>query len=104
MVLEHLRSAGVHQSQEDTIRFSSLSLGRATISVPKAASWRARRERRAAIFIGPEFGTVTRVDLVAAAREASDARFDVLIACAFSFDAHAAELSSSARCRSSKQG
>jgi hypothetical protein len=50
-------------------------------------------ERRAAIFIGPEFGTVSRIDVVAAAREATDARFDVLIACAFNFDAHASDLS-----------
>ena len=41
--------------------------------------------------IGPEFGTVARPDLVAAAREAGDAGFDVLIACAFNFDAHSAE-------------
>ena len=47
--------------------------------------------RRAGVFIGPEFGTVARPDLVAAAREAADAGFDVLIACAFSYDAHAAE-------------
>ncbi len=45
----------------------------------------------AAIFIGPEFGTVTRPDLVAAAREAGDAGFDVLIACAFNYDAHSSE-------------
>ena len=50
-------------------------------------------QRRAGIFLGPEFGTVSRVDLVAAAREATEARFDVLIACAFNFDAHASELS-----------
>ena len=31
-------------------------------------------ERRAGILIGPEFGTVSRMDLVAAAREASEAR------------------------------
>jgi len=43
--------------------------------------------KRAGIFIGPEFGTVSRQDLVAAAREAGDANLDVLIACAFSFDA-----------------
>jgi adenine-specific DNA-methyltransferase len=46
----------------------------------------------AAIFIGPEFGTLTRTDITAAAREAADARFDALIACAFSYDAHASEL------------
>ena len=49
------------------------------------------KERKAGIFIGPEFGTVARPDLVAAAREAADAGFDVLIACAFNFDAHSAE-------------
>ena len=47
--------------------------------------------KRAAILVGPEFGTVSRPDLVAAAREAADANFDVLIACAFNYDAHSAE-------------
>ena len=42
--------------------------------------------------IGREFGTVSRLDLVAAAREATDAGFDVLIAGAFNYDAHSAEL------------
>ena len=46
-------------------------------------------EKRAAIFVGPEFGTVARPDLVAAAREAADSNFDVLIACAFNYDTHA---------------
>ena len=45
-------------------------------------------ERKAAIFIGPEYGTVTRQMLVAAAREAVDT-FDVLIVCGFGFEAHA---------------
>jgi adenine-specific DNA-methyltransferase len=35
-------------------------------------------EKRAAIFIGPEFGTVQRADLVATAREAGDAEFSKL--------------------------
>ena len=48
-------------------------------------------EKRPAIFIGPEFGTVSRPDLVEAAREAGDADFDVLIACAFNYDAHSTE-------------
>ena len=47
--------------------------------------------RRAAIFIGPEFGTVSRPDLVEAAREAADGAFDVLIACAFNYEAHTTE-------------
>ena len=41
--------------------------------------------------MGPEFGTVTRPDLVDAAKEAGDAGFDVVIACAFNYDAHATE-------------
>ncbi len=40
-----------------------------------------------------EFGTVSRPDLVAAAREAGDAGFDVLISCAFNYDAHSSEFS-----------
>src|SRR5690606_38955945 len=48
-------------------------------------------EKRAGIFVGPEFGTVQRADLVAAAREAADAQFDVLIACAFNYEAHTTE-------------
>src|SRR3546814_5023879 len=57
-------------------------------------------EKRAAIFIGPEFGTVSRPDLVQAAREAGDADFDVLVTCAFNYDArsrseeHTSELQS----------
>jgi adenine-specific DNA-methyltransferase len=49
------------------------------------------RTRRAAILIGPEYGTVSRPDLTAAAREAMEAGFDLLIAAAFNFDAHASE-------------
>ena len=46
---------------------------------------------RAGVFIGPEFGTVQRQDLVEAAREAAEAGFDLLIACAFNYEAHATE-------------
>ena len=41
--------------------------------------------------VGPEYGTVARADLTAAAREAAEAGFDLLIAAAFNFDAHASE-------------
>ena len=50
-------------------------------------------EKRAGIFIGPEFGTVSRPDLVSAAREAGDAGFDVLIGFAFNYDAHSSDFS-----------
>ena len=54
-------------------------------------------EKRAGIFIGPEFGTVSRPDLVAAAREAAEAGFDVLVACAFNYDARASEFNEMGR-------
>jgi adenine-specific DNA-methyltransferase len=39
----------------------------------------------------PNVGSLSRPDLVAAAREAGDAGFDVLVACALSYDAHSGE-------------
>jgi adenine-specific DNA-methyltransferase len=113
MILENLKTAGVQQAhKDDKIVFTALAPwpgeficaeGRyeevisgewpvagkddtqATSHQPLTTS------RRAAIFIGPEFGTVSRPDLVEAAREAADAGFDVLIACAFNYDAHSTE-------------
>ena len=94
MILENLKTAGVQQAhKEDQITFTALTPGPAIWSAPKAATWKATTEKRAAIFIGPEFGTVQRADLVAAAREAGDAGFDVLIACAFNYEAHTTEFS-----------
>jgi adenine-specific DNA-methyltransferase len=93
-VLEHLRTAGVHQAEKrDTIRFLALNPWPGEYVGAEGRFMEGETERRAAIFIGPEFGTLSRVDLVAAAREAVDARFDALIACAFAFDAHASEVS-----------
>ena len=99
IVIDYLKSEGVKQQDKgDRIVFESLN--------PWPGNWigaegrfmegaeGAQVERRAAILIGPEFGTVGRADLVAAAREAADARFDLVIACAFNFDAHSSELGS----------
>ena len=113
VILENLKVAGVQQAhQEDRITFTSLkpwpgdlicAEGRYVVTQddtptegqnPAALSADhsiSTNEKRAAIFIGPEFGTVTRPDLVTAAREAGDADFDVLIACAFNYEAHATE-------------
>lgn len=94
IVLEHLRTAGVHQSaKKDAIKFTSLQGWPGEYIGAEGRFMEGESERRAAIFLGPEFGTVSRIDLVAAAREATEGRFDVLIACAFNFDAHASELS-----------
>ncbi len=90
LVLDYLRSTGVHQAEKrDTIKFLSVQGWPGEYVNAEARFMEAENERRAAVFIGPEFGTLSRVDLTAAAREATDGRFDALIACAFNFDAHA---------------
>jgi len=95
-ILENLKVAGVQQARkEDKIVFSSLKPWPGALICGEGRYTKGRDrsgiEKRAAIFIGPEFGTVTRVDLVEAAREAGDANFDVLIACAFNYEARASE-------------
>jgi adenine-specific DNA-methyltransferase len=89
IILENLRVAGVQQAhKEDKINFLTLTPWPGDLICAEGTYQEGDKERRAAIFIGPEFGTVSRPDLVEAAREASDASFDVLIACAFNFEAH----------------
>lgn len=101
MILENLKTAGVQQAhKDDKITFTALTPwpgdlicaeGRYVEGGADDEEGAPGPEKRAAIFIGPEFGTVSRPDLVAAAREAGDADFDVLIACAFNYDAHSSE-------------
>ena len=113
MILENLKTAGVQQAhKEDKISFTSITPwpgdlicaeGRfdsgqwLVVSGQRGGELSTRHsslttgEARAAIFIGPEFGTVSRPDLVQAAREAGDADFDALITCAFNYDARSSE-------------
>jgi adenine-specific DNA-methyltransferase len=92
MILENLKAAGVQQvHKEDRIVFTALTGWPGKFICAEGKFLEGDKERRAGILIGPEFGTVSRPDLVAAAREAGDAGFDVLIACAFNYDAHSAE-------------
>jgi len=107
IILENLKVAGVQQAhKEDKIVFTSLTPwpgyyicaegkyiegAQKNPSVGEGKGEGAGIEKRAAIFIGPEFSTVSRPDLVAAAREAGDADFAVLITCAFNYDAHSSE-------------
>jgi adenine-specific DNA-methyltransferase len=92
-ILDNLKTAGVQQAhKEDKISFTSLTPWPGDLVCAEGRYIDAAgRERRAAIFIGPQFGTVSRPDLVLAAREAGDAAFDVLVACAFNYDAHSSE-------------
>jgi len=99
IILDNLRTAGVQQAHKtDKIDFTSLTPwpgeyvcaeGRYVEGADVEGN--GATEKRAAVFIGPEFGTVSRPDLVSAAREAAEAGFDVLIACAFNYDAHSSE-------------
>lgn len=97
IVIDYLKSEGVKQQDKgDRITFESLTPWPGNFIGASGTFIEGENgpERRAAILIGPEYGTVGRQDIVAAAREAVDARFDVLIACAFNFDAHSSELGS----------
>ena len=102
MVLDTLKKAGVQQAHKaDRLVFSSLkpwpgrfvcAEGRVRqASEGESDTLADSPERRAAIMIGPEYGTVVRLDMTAAAREAMEAGFDMLIVAAFNFDAHASE-------------
>ena len=96
LILEHLKTSGVQQAQkEDRISFSGIRPWPGDLVCAEGAYFEGDEDsgaqKRAGIFIGPEFGTVARPDLVQAAREAADADFDVLITCAFNYEAHASE-------------
>jgi adenine-specific DNA-methyltransferase len=93
VVLDNLKTAGVGNTKKgERLRFTALrpfpgryvnAEGRYVEGDTEGAP-----ERKAAIFIGPEYGTVTRAMVVSAAREAADL-FDVLVVCGFAFEAHA---------------
>ncbi|HMO75960.1 MAG TPA: site-specific DNA-methyltransferase [Sphingopyxis sp.] len=107
MVLDNLKRSGVQQAHKaDRLVFASLKPWPGRFICAEGAVRQASMEdigsgesdtlsdsptRRAAIFVGPEYGTVARADLTAAAREAMEAGFDLLIAASFNFDAHASE-------------
>ena len=94
IILDNLKTAGVQQAhKEDRIVFTSIAPWPGEYVCAEGRYQEGGAEKRAGIFIGPEFGTVARPDLVKAAREAGDAGFDVLIACAFNYEAHATEFS-----------
>ena len=67
--LENLKTAGVQQPhKEDRITFTALTAWPGALVCAEGRYLEGATEKRAAIFIGPEFGTVQRADLVDAAR------------------------------------
>ena len=93
VVLDNLKTAGVGNTKKgERLRFTALRPfpGRYVNAEGRyiEGNTEGAPERKAAIFIGPEYGTVSRSMIVAAAREAADL-FDVLVVCGFAFEAHA---------------
>ena len=94
VILDQLRTAGVQQADKrHKIDFTSLDGWPGELICAEGRYSEGDKERRAAILVGPEHGTVGRADLMEAAREAAEAGFDALISCAFNYDAQSAEVS-----------
>jgi adenine-specific DNA-methyltransferase len=94
MIMENLRKAGVQNTKKnERLKFDSLE--------PYAGQWihaegryteNDGKARRAAVCIGPEFGTVGPELVKEAAKEAvQGVGFDVLVVCGFAFDPHVSE-------------
>ena len=93
VILDQLRTAGVQQADKrHKIDFTSLSGWPGELICAEGRYNEGDNERRAAILVGPEHGTVGRADLFGAAREAAEAGFDALIACAFNYDAQSTDV------------
>ena len=94
-MLKLLRGAGVRQSHKaDRLTFAEVVpwAGRNIQAEAWTQEAEGERRKRVAIAIGPEFGTVTRNNLIAFAREVKEAGcFDLAVVCAFGFEAHATE-------------
>ena len=94
VILDNLRTAGVQQAhKEDKIEFSALTPWPGHFISAEGRYEESGAAKRAGILIGPEFGTVSRPDLFEAATETAEAGFDVLVACAFNYEAHTTEFS-----------
>ncbi len=60
MILENLKTAGVQQAhKEDRITFTALTPWPGDLVCAEGRYMEGETEKRAAIFIGPEFGTVS---------------------------------------------
>ena len=97
MILDNLRAAGIQQAHKaGKIDFVALTgwPGHYVCAEGRYLTGQGNNqaERRAGVYVGPEFGTVGRADLMAAAREAGDGGFDALIACAFSYSGRCADV------------
>ena len=94
MIIENLRTNGIQQSDKSgKLDFVSVEEFPGDYLCAEGKYLEGNQERRAGILIGPEFGTLTKADIIAAAREAIDCGFNLLITCAFHFDAQSSDIS-----------
>lgn len=93
MILENLRKNGIQQTSKDgALLFTCVEEwpGNQICAIGKYL--KGEQEKRAAILVGPEFGTLSRPGIMEAAREAVESGCDMLVACAFHFDAQSTEV------------
>jgi len=98
VILENLRSHGAQQGNKDeridfvdVVNWNGTNLHAEGVFIEINESGE-EVQRRVGIQIGPEYGSLRRADIAAAAREAHEAGYDMLLSCAFAFDAHASDL------------
>ena len=93
MIIENLRINGIQQNDKNgKLDFTSIEEFPGNYLCAEGRYWEGNIERRVGILIGPEFGTLTKADIMAAARESVDCGFHLLVACAFHFDAQSSDV------------
>ena len=94
-ILDNLRASGVdNRIKGERLRFETLEPYPGTWLQAEGAYGEGERSKRAAIALGPEYGTVGAELVRDAAVEAVNAGFDLLVVCGFAFDASAGEQAS----------
>jgi adenine-specific DNA-methyltransferase len=85
-VLDHLKGAGLQNTGSgERLEITELKLRAGGCHVNAEGRYQAKgREKRVAVAIGPQYGTVSQGLVCAAAREAAR-RFDTLVVCGFAF-------------------
>ena len=94
MILDNLKKAGVQNTvKNERLKFDRLEPLRRRVDPRRRRIHRGgRQDRRVAVCIGPEHGTVGPELVKEAAKEAvQGVGFDLLIVCGFAFDPHVAE-------------
>lgn len=94
MILENLKKAGVQNTKKnERLTFDTLEPYAGTwLNAQGAYTDADGKQKRVAISLGPEYGTVGPQQVKEAAKEAvQGVGFDLLIVCGFAFDPHVAE-------------